>query len=533
MSPAANLGSVFPSYDAAYSAIIDTSVPAETLAYAAASTGSFLIDSGCQRHMTCIRSIFTHIEEFHPPILIRGIGDTGIEANARGTIAIPVTIDGALSWFYLSDVLYAPELHRNLISTGALLESGLHVSLDTSGAVIYNNASRLNILATAAFKDRLWILRMEDSVATVQMAPEANVATTGVDWHRRFGHIGMNALRNLASTGAIDKLTKSDLTAIENCEVCVLAKGARLPFPVSTSVSSSAPLELVHSDLCGPFDASVGGARYTASFVDDFTRVAWVFLPKTKDELAKVFIRLRAHVELFTGLKVKTLCSDGGGEYISHVLGNHLADAGILHQMSCPNSSQQNGVAERFQRTLFDRVRSLLQESGMSWGWWGEAAVTATYLYNRIPHSALPGHVSPLSYWSNKSISITHIRVFGSKCFAIDTDKNRKKSAPRAVECRLLGYDVPSKAYRLQVKGSTKIIRSRDVVFHTTLERSGEDSSIYGRGSKGQGKKRRTDPGLYTQRHSHPTTGAPPLKGEPVALDWATSTTCHNGKHQT
>jgi hypothetical protein len=177
-------------------------------------------------------------------------------------------------------------------------------------------------------------------------------------------------------------------------------------------------------------------------------------------------MRLRAHVELFTGHKIKTLRSDGGGEYMSYQLADYLADAGILHQTSCPNSSQQNGIAERYQCTLFDRVRCLLNEAGMSWGWWGEAAMTATYLYNRTPHSALPDSVSPLSFWSNKSVSISHIRVFGTVCYSIDTSKDRKKSSPRAIECCLLGYDALSKAYRLQVKGSTKILRSRDVIFH-------------------------------------------------------------------
>lgn len=59
--------------------------------------------------MTCIRSIFVHMEEVSPPILIRGIGDAGIVASAQGTIALPVEIDGSLSWFYLTGVLYAPE----------------------------------------------------------------------------------------------------------------------------------------------------------------------------------------------------------------------------------------------------------------------------------------------------------------------------------------------------------------------------------------------------------------------------------------
>ncbi|KAG8726517.1 hypothetical protein FRC10_007001, partial [Ceratobasidium sp. 414] len=140
----------------------------------------------------------------------------------------------------------------------------------------------------------------------------------------------------------IGRLTKANLEAMEKCHVCVLGKGAQLPFHGSGSTAASAPLELVHSDLCGPFNASVGGAQYITTFVDGFTRTACVFLLKTKDELAKTFMHLWAHVELYTGLKVKILRSDGSGKYQSNLLDAYLADAGILHQTSCLNSSQQN-----------------------------------------------------------------------------------------------------------------------------------------------------------------------------------------------
>jgi hypothetical protein len=379
---------------------------------------------------------------------------------------LPVEANGVLSWFYLSDVLFAPGLNRNLISSGALLEAGMHLQLGASGATIFQDSSCRVQLATARFQDRLWLLNTEDSITSIQAATGANVATTGAAWHKRLGHIGAASLRQLASSGVIDKLTKADLEEVGNCRVCVLGKGARLPFPLSSSMSSSKPLELIHSDLCGPFDVSIGGARYIVCFVDDYTRMVWVFLLKSKDELFKVFTRLRTHLELFTDHRIKTLRTDGGGEYTSRLMADYLADAGILHQTTCPNSSQQNGVAERFQRTLFDRVRCMLTEADMSWGWWGEAALTAVYLYNRTPHSSLYAHASPLSFWTNKPVSLAHIRVFGSTCFAIDTSKDRKKSEPRATECKLLGYDIPSKAYRLQMKGFTKIIRSRDVIFH-------------------------------------------------------------------
>jgi hypothetical protein len=269
----------------------------------------------------------------------------------------------------------------------------------------------------------------------------------------------------MASNGQISKVSKSDLEEISKCGTCVIGKGVRLPFS-SSSTTSSEPLELLHSDLTGPMDASVGGVRYVMAVVDDYTRMSWICLLKAKSEAFEAFKRLRAYLELSTGRRVKTLRTDGGGEYLSQPMAEYLADAGILHQTTCPNSSQQNGVAERFFRTLLDRVRCMLAEAGMAWGWWAEAARMAVYIYNRVPHSHLPDSSSPLSVWLDKPISVQDIRIFGSTCYAIDTSKHRKKSSPRAVECRFLGCETSTKGYRLQVVGSTKVIKSRDVIFH-------------------------------------------------------------------
>ncbi|QRV96994.1 Pol polyprotein/retrotransposon [Ceratobasidium sp. AG-Ba] len=366
---------------------------------------------------------------------------------------------------HLDNVLYAPELGRNLVSLGALLKSGRAIDLDINGATIYTSPERRSVEAHASLNDCLFVMDLDHAIWTVEAAPQANVATTAVAWHKRLGHIGSAVLQQMSATGQIGKVTREDLEQIAKCGACVMGKGARIPFVSSTSTTSQ-PLELLHSDVCGPLDASIGGVRYVLLFVDDYTRMAWVCLLKTKDQVFEAFRRLRAHLELSSGHRVKTLRTDGGGEYGSTAMENYLADAGILHQTTCPNLSQQNGVAERLFRTLFDRVRCMLAEAGMAWGWWAEAMRTAVYIYNRVPHSRLANSSSPLSVWLGKPIDVRNIRIFGSKCYAIDTSKHRKKSSPRAVECRVLGLDLSSKGYRLQVVGTVKVIKSRDVIFH-------------------------------------------------------------------
>ena len=138
-------------------------------------------------------------------------------------------------------------------------------------------------------------------------------------------------------------------------------------------------------------------------------------------------------------------------------MADFLTDRGINHQVSAPNSSQQNGVAERFNRTVQDRTQCLLLEAGMENGWWAEALHSAVYVLNRTPHSSL-GYRVPITTWSNKSFSLENLRVFGSKCYAIDTYQKENKLAKRSIECRFLGYDATGKCWRVQVVGSTRVL---------------------------------------------------------------------------
>ncbi|QRV81849.1 Pol polyprotein/retrotransposon [Ceratobasidium sp. AG-Ba] len=440
------MDSTFPEY-CAYVGTETVHMSEEVLALSANNGHrAWLMDSGCQHHITYLQSIFVagSLERLSTPVRIIGIGEAGVLAHYKGRIALPTSHGDDLYWWYIDDVLYAPEVGRNLLSMGALWESGKVVELTESGATIYADRRRDWFEARVTLRDRLYILDVDGSIWTHQAGPLANVATTGVLWHKRLGHVRPSVLQQMANAGQIDNVSKRDLEEIAQCGSCAIGKGARLPFLASSS-STSEPLQVVHSDLCGPLDASVGGSRYVLSLIDDFSRMAWICVLKTKDQVFEAFKRWRAYIELSSGHRVKTLRTDGGGEYISNSMAAHLADAGILHQTTCPNSSQQNGVAERFFRTLLDRVRCMLAEAKMPWGWWAGAAMTAVHIYNRVPHSHLPELNAPLSIWLDKPIS---------------------KSAPCATECRFLGCDLTTKGYRLQVLGLTKVIKTRNVIFH-------------------------------------------------------------------
>ena len=148
----------------------------------------------------------------------------------------------------------------------------------------------------------------------------------------------------------------------EVCEECVQAKQHRNSFSRDAGSKTKAILEVVYSDVCGPIQVeSIGGNRYFVSFVDDFSRKLWVYLIKKKSDVLDVFIKFKSMIERQSGHKIKVLRTDGGGEYVSRDFGALCERDGIVHDVVPPYTPQQNGTAERRNRTIMNMVRSMLK----------------------------------------------------------------------------------------------------------------------------------------------------------------------------
>ncbi len=140
------------------------------------------------------------------------------------------------------------------------------------------------------------------------------------------------------------------------------------------------------------------------------------------------------------------------------------AECGIQRQTSAPYSPQQNGVAERANRTIMECARSMILAQGLELEFWGEAVNTAVYIKNRCPTKALDSK-TPQEVWSGRKPNVSHLRVFGCKAFAHVLDEKRTKLESKSMPCVFLGYHEGTKAYHLMCVGTKRIIKSRDVVF--------------------------------------------------------------------
>ena len=297
--------------------------------------------------------------------------------------------------------------------------------------------------------------------------------------HLRMGHLHSKALALLPTMA-----TDAEWIAVGTqgpalpCEGCLLGKSHREAMPSAATHRATKPLELVHSDVCGPFSTmSLAGFRYYVLFIDDFSRFTVVFPIVHKSDVLDRFLTFQAWAETLTGAPLRTLRTDGGGEYGSQEFDRHLNAKGIARQRTPPYTPQHNGVAERANRTLMDEVRAHLISANMPDQFWALALQAAVYLRNRSPTRALTG-MTPYEAFTGRRPSLSNLRVWGCLAYVhIPKQKRQGKLGPRSTPCTFVGYSQQSKAYLLWDPLHKAVITSRDVTFMEHLR--GSQSSLH------------------------------------------------------
>lgn len=179
----------------------------------------------------------------------------------------------------------------------------------------------------------------------------------------RLGHPQDQVLKVLFPNA---KFVMNKFNSIDHsCTHCLNGKMHNLPFPKFQFIASS-PFELVHSNLWGStLVNSIKGFQYYVQFVDHYTRFTWLYLLRSKSEVFTKIVHFKALIENQFLAKIKVFKSDGGGEYTSNEFKHYLLQQGIIHQTSCPYTSQQNGFVERKHEHLIESTITLLSQLSM------------------------------------------------------------------------------------------------------------------------------------------------------------------------
>ncbi|KAM7488108.1 hypothetical protein LguiB_025592 [Lonicera macranthoides] len=249
------------------------------------------------------------------------------------------------------------------------------------------------------------------------------------------------------------------------CKDCLVGKQQRDSFPKQSMWRASQILQLVHADICGPIKPiSNSKKRYLISFIDDFSRKTWIYFLVEKSEAFATFKIYKNRVEKEIGSYIKCLRTNRGGEFTSQEFIDFCNENGIRRQLTAAYTPQQNGVAERKNRTIMNMVRSMLSEKKIPKTFWPEAVNWTVHVLNRSP-TLTARSKTPEEAWSGVQPSVEYFRVFGCVCHAHVPDSKRTKLDDKSLSCVLLGVSEESKAYRLYDPVSRKIIVSRDVIF--------------------------------------------------------------------
>lgn len=199
-------------------------------------------------------------------------GTTTIEPNE-----IPITV---------KNVLHVPKLAVNLLSVSQIVENGNSVIFNKNGCTIKNADDQ--VIAKCAQTGGVYRLQGEKKCLLAQNDKGA------MYWHRRLGHAHIQLLQRMKKEKkyGIDFDDNSE-SQIKNCEICAKGKHARKQFEKSGTTTGKV-LELVHSDLAGPMEnASYGGAKYMLVFVDDFSRMVFVYFLKKKSDTFEKFVEFK------------------------------------------------------------------------------------------------------------------------------------------------------------------------------------------------------------------------------------------------
>ncbi|GFV66043.1 retrovirus-related Pol polyprotein from transposon TNT 1-94 [Trichonephila clavipes] len=201
-------------------------------------------------------------------------------------------------------------------------------------------------------------------------------------------------------------------------------------------------------DLCGPMPTeSQGGNKYFLSIIDDYSRKVTVFPIRNKSDVFHTFIRFQKRAERFLSKKVIAVRTDGGLEFCNKDMDNFLTELGIKHEVTNSYTPEMNGVAERFNLTALDGIKTLFKSSEVPHKFWGEALLCFTYAWNRICHK--DSNKTPFEKYSGRKPSVLHLKPFGCLAYAGVPKQIRKKFDMRAKMGIMMGYAQRTKGYRI------------------------------------------------------------------------------------
>ncbi|GJR84464.1 retrovirus-related pol polyprotein from transposon TNT 1-94 [Tanacetum coccineum] len=359
------------------------------------------------------------------------------------------------------NIIFDSNLRGNIIDKGQICDNKCRVTFSEHDSVITKDGK---VIGRGIRKKGLYVMKLENK-------PKDKICLATIDenstlWHRRLGHANMCLIQSLKEL--IRNLPKLKFDQ-HFCDACKIGKQTHVNHKAKNMVSTTRCLELIHMDLFGLSAVlNYGGNRYTLVIVDDYSRHTCIRFLKDKTEAFNQFEMFSKKIQNQLGCTIVSIRIDHGREFDNEVQFGEFCNAnGITHNFSALRTPQSNGVVERKNRTLQEMSRPIFNEQSLPQKFWCNAVDTSTYILNRILIRAIIGK-TPYEFLRGRKPTLDYFRVFGSKCFILNTKDYLTKFDPKSPRVSFLGYSQNSKAYIILNKHTRKIEESLNVTFDET-----------------------------------------------------------------
>jgi transposase InsO family protein len=441
----------------------------------ARTSGTWYVDSACTADMTDLPGELINVRPARGTVTVGG--DIKIPYTGVGQVRSYTTAStGERVVFTRNRVLVVPGLGCSLISGGVLCDDGGAVFLTKHDPhIIHPSAASCKIpVHKSGRMYELDLTPCHQAGETAKVSYDAGGAdqsptaereahhgwaadgatapptTVAMDralaaraadtetWHARLGHFHINYLQRLGGLGIGVPNNLRDHGA---CESCQAAKQPRRSHPKVARHRAEEPFQMVHVDLAGPMNVpSLGGRYYFMVFTDDATRWRKIYFLTHKSEAVDMLQDYLRYVRRETDRiwRVRGIRSDRGGEYLSEAFQAVCVEHDIKLRTGGPDAQQQNGVAERTNRTVKEMAQAMRHRAGLPESWWAEATDTAVYLINRRPNKALK-YNTPYHALFGEHAPLGHLRTFGCRAYRLLPSAQLRKLDYKALPGILVG----------------------------------------------------------------------------------------------
>ncbi|GJR59493.1 putative ribonuclease H-like domain-containing protein [Tanacetum coccineum] len=336
-----------------------------------------IIDSGCSGSMTGDKDKLSDFKEFKGGYVAFGNDSKGGRISGKGTIKT--------SCLDFEKVSYVEELKFNLLSVSQICDKKHNVLFTDKECLILSPKFKFVdedlVILRAPRKNDVYSLDLKNIIPSGGITCLVAKATEdeAVLWHRRLGHVNFKNINKLVKGNLVRGLPSKTFKLDHSCLACRKGKQHRASCKKIEERTVREPLELLHMDLFGPVSVeSVNRKKYCLVVTDDCSKFSWVFFLAYKDETYDMLHDLIVGLENKLRHKVKTIRCDHGTEFKNQLMNEFCAKKGIKREYSIARTPQQNGVAERKNRTLIEAARTMLADSLLPIQFWAEAVNTAT-----------------------------------------------------------------------------------------------------------------------------------------------------------